>query len=135
MKHILVILTLVSLSFVFASPLRAAPFKAEDKNPNVVAYYEDGPHGIPGNSAHHEGEDIVMQAGKSGVFQQWFYGEGEDYEGKHGHHSVWKPADGCPANWFEMTVTGSGGGNFWGDYLDLEPGTYCIHTNDFKVKK
>lgn len=134
MKKIAFVVVLLSLVIFSPSLAYAAPFKAEDKNPNVVAYYENEDHGIPGNDLYHEGEDLVIQAGKSGVFQQWFYGSGDDYEGDHGHHSVWKPSkDGCPPNWFEMTVTVEGGGNYWGDYL--EPGAYCIHTNDFKVRK
>lgn len=136
MKIQILALAAISLFLVGPSVAEAAPFKAADKNPNVVAHYESGSHGIPGNPNYHEGEDLVMQVGKSGVFQQWFYGKGVDYEDDHGHHSVWKQSkDGCPPNWFEMKVTDMDGGNFWGDYLDLEPGDYCIHTNDFRVEK
>ncbi|MBU2577862.1 hypothetical protein KKA69_03435 [Patescibacteria group bacterium] len=137
MKILILVLALISLFLISPSVAEAVPFKAADKNPNVVAHYEEGVHGIPvQDSGYHEGEDLVTRAGKSGVFQQWFYGEGQDYEGDHGHHSVWKQSkDGCPPNWFEMTVTEKSGSNFWGDYLDLEPGDYCIHTNDFRVAK
>ena len=31
-------------------------------------------HGIVGENEEHRGEDLVMRAGKGGVFQQWFYG-------------------------------------------------------------
>lgn len=121
---------------LIASPASAAPFKA-DKNPNIVANYEDGPHGIPGESEYHEGKDVVMAAGKSGNFQQWFYGySAEDGGIIEGDHSVWKLSkDGsCPDNSFAMTVTGPDGDNFWGDYLEYGS-TYCIHTNDFRVSK
>ncbi len=53
----------------------AAPYNAADNNPQVVAFYPTGTHGIPSEPcANHVGEDLVMRAGNSGNFQQWSYG-------------------------------------------------------------
>ncbi|MGI5827645.1 MAG: hypothetical protein ACOX6V_01330 [Patescibacteria group bacterium] len=137
MKKLIILATVLSLLFFLAGTVKAAPFKAADKNSNVVAYYEEGPHGIPGEEEYHEGKDLVMKAGNSGVFQQWFYGWSEEDGGIiEGDHSVWKLAkdEECPDNWFKMTVTGPDGDNYWGDYLK-EGETYCIHTNDFRAPK
>ena len=73
MKILILVLALISLFLISPSVAEAVPFKAADKNPNVVAHYEEGVHGIPvQDSGYHEGEDLVTRAGKSGVFQQWF---------------------------------------------------------------
>ncbi len=122
---------LITLS---ASPSLAAPFKAEN-NPQIVANYSEGEHGIPGQTYTHEGKDVVMKAGNSPVVQQWFVGTSEE-EGFHGEHSVWKLSkDGtCPPNWFQMTPTEPDGGNYWGDVMEFGQ-TYCIMTNQFLLGK
>jgi hypothetical protein len=132
MKIASMILGLIAV-FVVATPAMAAPFKAADKNPNVVAYYESGAHGIPDEPGiYHEGKDLVMRAGKSGNFQQWFYGFANEYGGViEGDHTVWKlqKDDQCADGWTEIEDAYPE----WGDYL--EPGAdYCVKTNDFKVK-
>jgi hypothetical protein len=122
------------------SSVSAAPFKAEDKNPNVLVYYEDGKHGIVGEDALHEGQDLVMKAGKSGNFQQWFYGIAYEGEGgaaiTEGDHSVWKLSkDGsCPEGWYKLEGVNTSPDKFWGDYLEYGA-TYCIHTNDFRAEQ
>ncbi|KKQ66827.1 MAG: hypothetical protein US86_C0003G0070 [Candidatus Daviesbacteria bacterium GW2011_GWA2_38_24] len=128
-KLIAVALALGLVGSIGVNNASAAPFNAADKNPNVVAFYETGPHGIVGESEFHEGRDLVMEAGKSQVFQQWFLGTSAS-EGLHGEHSVWRPKDNgtCPSNWIffpepfpEM-----------GDYF--EPGQdYCVMTHDYGV--
>ena len=131
-RTIIMVLALVlGATLLPAKPVSAAPFNAADNNPQVVAYYPTGPHGIvsiPG--ANHEGEDLVMRAGKSGNFQQWFYGTfpltGETY----GVHSVWNETKNgkCPANATLVENAYPG----WGDYL--EPGAdYCVIENIFKA--
>jgi hypothetical protein len=110
----------------------AAPFNAVDKNPNIVAAYDDGLHAIIGlkdspGLFHVEGKDVVMAAGKSGNFQQW-------YENGIGYHSVWLHVGDsmeCP-NSFVLVVEAKNppGGDTWGDYL--EDGNYCVKTNAYK---
>ncbi len=132
MKYIMSIFMALAMLFS-AVPVFAAPFKA-DNNPQIVANYATGDHGIPGEPATHTGADVVMQAGNSGNFQQWFYGFADENSGiMEGDHSVWKLSkDGtCPSNTFAMTV---GPNNFWGDYL-VQGATYCIRTNDFHQTK
>ncbi|MGE5393044.1 MAG: hypothetical protein ACM3NH_04865 [Candidatus Saccharibacteria bacterium] len=120
----------VLLSLALTAPALAAPFNAAN-NPNIVANYPTGDHGIAGEPVNHNGADVVMRAGNSGNFQQWFVGTAAENGGvTEGDHSVWMLSkDGsCPNDsWYKMTV---GPGNFWGDYL-VNGGTYCIHTNDF----
>lgn len=131
MKTLILSIILPLLMLSFSKTALAAPFKAADKNPQIVAFYEEGTHGIPGQTYTHEGKDVVMKAGESPVVQQWFVGTSQE-EGFHGEHSVWKLSkDGtCHPNWFKMIVTGPEGNNYWGDVM--EPGaTYCIHTNQF----
>lgn len=115
------------LGLVATPAANAAPFGAADKNPNVVAHFNSGPHGIPGESEFHEGKDIVMNAGQSGNLQQWFFGTSET-EGLHGEHSLWKESkDGCQQN----QVLIEDAHPEWGTYL--EPGAdYCVKTNDFR---
>jgi hypothetical protein len=130
MKKILGSLTALALLMGSGTAL-AAPFKAQN-NPQIVANYPDGLHGIPGETEDHEGADVVMRAGNSGNFQQWFYGTSAS-ESLHGDHSVWKLSkDGtCPNGWLKMANTAD---NFWGNYL-VTDGIYCIHTNDFKPSR
>ncbi len=112
---------------VSVGSVSAAPFNASG-NPNIVANYPTGPHGIPGEAEFHEGADVVMRAGQSGNFQQWFYGTSAS-ENLHGEHSNWKnvgSATTCPNGWILFVDPYPE----WGDYL--EPGAnYCIHTNNF----
>lgn len=96
-------------------------------NPNVVAYYTSGPHGIIGEAEYHEGIDLVMRTGSNGNFQQWFYGNSAS-EGLHGEHSVWKvKKKNCPRNWILVPNPYPA----WGDYL--QPNVdYCVLTNGFR---
>ncbi len=107
----------------------AAPFNA-DGNPQIVANYDSGEHGVVGETETHTGADVVMRAGESGNFQQWFYGTSTEDGGiTEGDHSIWKLSEdgACNGGATAMTVNSE---NFWGDYL-VEGGTYCIKTNDF----
>lgn len=130
-RFITLLLTILIAAVFFATKASAAPFKAADKNPNVVAFYETGPHGIADEPGiYHEGMDIVMKAGKSGNFQQWFYGFADENGGViEGDHSVWRVAkDGCSNGWTRIEDAYPE----WGDYL--KPGAdYCVKTNDFKT--
>lgn len=115
---------------LLAVPLLSVSAMPNENNPNVVAYYENGPHAIVGEPDVHYGKDVVMKAGNSGNFQQWFYGTSA-LEGEHGEHSVWQISkDGtCPDKWDHVADPHPE----WGDYLT--PGTdYCVHTNEFKSK-
>lgn len=111
-----------------AGAVFAAPFNAHDKNPQVVAYYETGSHGIVGENDYHQGIDLVMRDGSNGGFQQWFYGNSTG-DGLHGDHSVWrvlKNGETCSNGWDLVKNPNPA----WGDYLT--PGVdYCVHTNDF----
>ncbi len=118
----------VTLSLMLA-PLGSVAAAPPESNPNVVAYYEEGDHGIVGENTRHWGEDVVMATGQNGNFQQWFYGDSEGEEGVHGEHSVWKVSeDGtCADNWDHVHEPYPE----WGDYLT--PGVdYCVKTNDFR---
>jgi hypothetical protein len=99
---------------------------------HIVAFYTSGRHEIPGEeNDNHYGNDIVMRSGKSGNFQQWFYGT-SDKKGLHGEHTVWKVKKGndCQNGWMEIRQAYPQ----WGDYL--EPNTdYCVKTNEFHVNK
>src|SRR3989344_5420312 len=91
-----VAITLMAGLLLWSVPTIAIP---SPDNPNVVAYYETGPHGIVGEPEYHEGIDLVMRDGPNGNFQQWFYGYSAS-EGWHGEHSIWKVKNGsCQANW------------------------------------
>ncbi len=130
MKQITGLLALLAVAFVLPiGNASAAPVGAVGQNPNIVAYYPTGPHGIPGESEYHEGMDIVMATDSNGNFQQWFYGWSAS-EGLHGEHSVWKiRKDGkdCDKGWLLYPDPYPE----WGDYLT--PGVdYCVKTNDFR---
>ena len=120
------------LYFTMTTSAMAAPFKAEN-NPQIVANYPTGSHGIVGEDAYHEGADVVMTTGKSGNLQQWFYGTSEEVDGTHGDHSVWRNVGSdtsCPEGWDFIANPYPA----WGDYLT--PGNnYCVHTNDYKPTK
>ncbi len=109
----------------------AAPFKAAEYNPSVVAYYPDGWHGVVSEpEGNHLGEDLVLKNGTSGIFQQWSYGtQPATGTGLHGDHDVWMPlANGtCPVG--TTTVPNAYPG--WGDYLKPNT-TYCVRNNEFQ---
>jgi hypothetical protein len=133
MKVLAILLIGVIASLSVSAAAEAAPFKTYDKNPNVVAYYPTGPHGIPDEPGiHHEGKDLVMRAGKSGNFQQWFYGWSEENGGiLEGNHTVWRIVknDKTPGNWTRISDPHPE----WGDYLT--PGVdYLAKTNDFNTR-
>lgn len=130
------IVTALSVVAVFAVPSAAfaAPFNPSFQNPNVVAYYTSGSHGIVGESDYHSGTDLVMQNGKSGNLQQWFYGSSAENGGNvEGDHSVWidvGSATSCQGG--AVLVVNAYAAN-WGSYLT--PGdNYCVRTNDFNQK-
>ncbi len=127
MRYIIVVIILAIAGVVMAPNAHAAPFNAVN-NPQIVANYPTGPHGIPGEAEFHEGADVVMRAGNSGNFQQWFYGTSAS-ESLHGEHSKKKNVGSqteCPNGWVLIPDAHPE----WGDYL--EPGAnYCVHTNDF----
>lgn len=129
MKYLITVIS--SLSFLIASTAAvfAAPSNATN-NPNIVANYNSGPHGIVGENDYHSGQDVVMQNGNSGNLQQWFYGP--SLEGNtEGDHSVWiLSKDGtCPSGWYTLPNAYPA----WGTYL--QPGaTYCVKTNDYHVQ-
>ncbi len=132
MKLLTVLLTV--LMFVFTTnEVYALPENENkaDNNPQVVSYYP-GPndvHGIVGESETHTGSDLVMRAGGSGVFQQWFLGESAS-EGTHGEHSVWVPANNgtCPNGWVYIADPNPIWGTHFPDNTD-----YCVHTNDYAL--
>ncbi len=104
-------------------------------NPNTVAYYPSGLHGIVGEPGiNHEGEDLVMKAGKSGNFLQWFCGTADENGGvQEGEFSLWQEKEegkSCPDNFIEVDNAYPA----WGDYL--KPGAdYCVKTHDFTCKE
>lgn len=128
MKLIFSFLILLSLVFFGTSAAFASPIQPNFDNPNVVAYYPSGIHTIVGEQNDvHTGIDIVMAAGGSGNFQQWFLGTSTN-EGLHGDHSVWlvQKNGSCANGWTEVVNAYPS----WGDYL--QPGAnYCVKTNEF----
>lgn len=140
MKHInkyistIVVVSVVVLGgFLFAGQRSAwaAPNSAGN-NPQIVANYSSGDHGIVGEPFLHQGSDVVMQAGSSGNFQQWFYGTSTESTGTHGDHSIWMLANNgtCPnSNWILVPNASAS----WGDYL-VAGADYCVKTNDYQVK-
>jgi hypothetical protein len=75
-------------------------------------------------SETHTGWDLVKQNGKSGSFQQWFYGY-SDSEGLHGEHSQsGNSKDGtCPDNFPESYSDHDDPNHFWGDHRKMIPTT------------
>lgn len=116
----------LAVTSAFAAPTNN---NKADNNPQVVAYYTSGTHGIVGENATHTGTDLVMQAGQSGNFQQWFTGNStQSSNPTEGDHSVWLwvgQATSCDSGW-NLVVNANAS---WGSYL--QPGNYCVHTNDF----
>lgn len=128
MKKLTAIFSALVISFFGVTSAFAAPFNSN--NPNIVANYSSGDHGIVGEPYLHQGADVVMRAGNSGNFQQWFYGTSEENGGiTEGDHSVWinvGTKTNCPGH----AVLVASAYPAWGDYL--QPGAnYCVSTNDF----
>ncbi len=114
---------------VYTPSAWAAPFNSTN-NPNIVANYPSGSHGIVGEDSLHTGADLVVAAGQSGNFQQWFVGNGDGNVNDEGDHSVWLSvgnSTSCPSGW-DLLVNAQ---NNWGSYL--KPGNYCVHTNNFQT--
>jgi hypothetical protein len=135
MKRIITLAVAVALFAGSASGVLAAPFNAYGKNPNIVEYHPgpDDVHaiiGIDGSDeiVYKEGKDLVMAAGKSGNFQQW-------YENGMGYHSVWLhvgDSTHCPDSFVLIEDARSPEeGDTWGYHL--EEGNYCVKTNAYKV--
>ena|SRR5258708_6259508 len=125
----------LGLFVMSAGAIFAAPYNPNFVNPQVVAFYTSGPHGIPSETcSNHYGFDLVMRDGNSGNFQEWSYGSTPcDENGVlHGDHDLWQISkDGtCPDK--ATTIPNAYPG--WGSYLT--PGaTYCVLNNDFHVNK
>lgn len=129
MRKLLALFTALAVSLFGATAAFAAPFNAGN-NPQIVANYSTGDHGIPGEPYLHTGADVVMRAGNSGNFQQWFYGTSAENGGiTEGDHSVWKNV-GTSTSCSDNETLVADAYPQWGDYL--EPGAnYCVKTNDF----
>lgn len=138
MKKIFGLIVSVCLMSLAVSPALAAPNDAAN-NPNIVANYPDGQHTvIEGNGVtdyNHVGSDVVMQAGNSNNFQQWFNGTSttETADSTHGDHSVWRDIGqdtSCPSGWtFVENPNQPPTGDTWGTYFPSGD-NYCVHTND-----
>ena len=115
---------------VLVTPLTAfaAPFTAIH-NPNIVANYQTGQHGVVSEPYVHTGADVVMQNGQSGNFQQWFYGTtNEPGVTSEGDHSLFKnvgTSSSCTSGATLLTHPVA-----WGSYLNASA-NYCVKTNDF----
>jgi hypothetical protein len=130
MKRFLSFLGVFAVIAAFgAGTALAAPFNSQN-NPQIVANYPTGDHGIVAEPYLHQGADVVMKSGNSGNFQQWFYGTSAENGGiTEGDHSLWKIAQNgqCPSSDWVLVPNASAS---WGDYL--VPGAdYCVNTNDF----
>lgn len=143
MKKLMAAVTALVLSLFGTSVTFAAPFDAADTNPQVVAYYPTGDHGVIGEDETHNGQDLVMEAGVGAnkdplindakVTQQWFYGTSTENGGiTEGDHSVIMLSDDgtCQSGWYALQNVNTSPDNFWGDYLTTNA-TYCVKTNDF----
>ena len=133
MKKIISTLTLIVLlvglgvADVFAAP--PAPKPPRPDHPNVIVFHNGGSHQIPiapeARTQENwylvlEGSDLIMKAGNSDNFHQWFI------NGKVGYHSVWNVTKNgkCPPHG-EIIKGG------WGDYMDSSA-EYCVITNQFR---
>ena len=132
MKYLSVVFVLAGLFLLSSKTVLANPtnFQKAQNNPQVVAYYAGGLHTIPGEEgSSHWGEDLVMRAGGSGNFQQWFLGwsAGESF---HGEHSVWliSRTGNCPQSFMVYVDPNPG----WGDYF-VDGATYCVKTNNYHL--
>lgn len=120
-----------SVSSAHASSHNGGFIKEDQKQ--VVAYYpspSDHTVILPnGDIAYNQiGFDVVKKNGKSGNFQQWYFGDdGTNY------HSVWKVQknDKCPNSSVEIEQAyNPPDGDTWGDYLEPDA-DYCVKTNEF----
>lgn len=117
---------------VTAGSAWAAPFNARN-NPQIVANYPTGDHGVTGEAYLHNGADVVMRAGNSGNFQQWFYGySAETGQITEGDHSLWVSV-GSDTTCRKGGTLVENANQAWGDYL--LSGNYCVYTNDYHVTK
>ncbi|HUV71657.1 MAG TPA: hypothetical protein VMW25_01475 [Clostridia bacterium] len=129
MKKFLTTFSLLVLFFLAAKSASAVTFdhccrvdcNKISKRPNVVACYESGDHGIPGQAEKHVGADWVKSFLGGKMLYQFFCGY-SDSEGLHREVAIWKvKKDKCPSGWllYEDPYPE------WGDYL--VPGAdYCI---------
>jgi len=127
MKYFLVSLAVLIVGLGVSSFAQAAPFSAEN-NPNIVANYSTGDHGIVGDPFLHTGADVVMKLGNSGKFMQWFEGMSAENGGiVQAVKSKWTLSkDGtCPRGSLMIQNINTNPDNFWGDYLQTGA-TYCI---------
>jgi hypothetical protein len=113
---------------VSASP--ANPNKGNN-NPNVVSYYENETHTVIQSDGSIEydqpGDDLVMKAGKSKNFQQWYVGpDGEKV------HTVWKnvgDATECANGWMLIiNPYQPPTGDTWGFHFP-DGDNYCVKSN------
>jgi hypothetical protein len=129
-RNIFPILAAMAGLLVFgAQATLAAPFNATN-NPNIVANYDSGTHGIISESETHTGMDVVMRAGNSGNFQQWFLGTSSE-DGFHGDHSLWQLAKDNITHSSAWILVQNAFPS-WGDYL-MPEANYWVHTNDFHM--
>lgn len=133
MKKILLTIAIVAAVLLTgAITADAAPWvPAENEtNPQIVAYYPEGPHSIVGLDGQFEGRDLVMLRGNSGQIQQWFEGI---IDGKYAAiHSVWNLSKNgsCPGDWIAVPNAYPQ----WGDYL-VPGATYCVKNNYYQGTK
>lgn len=134
MKKLFTLVAVFGLFLLSHQTVSAAPFMAKN-NPQIVANYPTGNHGIVGEPDTHTGADVVMRTGNSGNFQQWFKGTStETGNPLETDHSVIKLSNNgsCQAGWDKLVPTDASGSNYWGDYLQYGA-TYCVRTNDSHV--
>ena len=119
----------IGMGVVEANAAPHANTPPNPNHPNVIVFHKGGTHIIPTAPANRteanwylvlEGKDLIMRAGQSGNFHQWFI------NGEVGYHSVWNVTKNgkCPPK-AEKIVGG------WGDYMDSSA-TYCVITNEFR---
>lgn len=147
-NYLLSLIALVTLVLTGAGYVYAAPFKAADKNPQVVAYYPTGDHGVVSEDATHNGQDLVMETSLGAkkdkfqhdakVTQQWFYGQANEgpngssiAEGDHSLFMLSKDGT-CQKGWYFLKDVNTSSDRFWGDYLTTGA-DYCVKTNDFRA--
>jgi hypothetical protein len=133
MKSALYLVGLLYIFFAGAAVVNASPANPQKaaNNPQVVAYYESSSHTViqPDMSIEYDqwGDDLVMKAGKSGTFQQWYVGpDGEKV------HSVWKnigSSTECPESWLLIVNPYQPPtGDTWG-YHFPNGDNYCVKSN------
>jgi hypothetical protein len=117
----------LALAVVFLSGTAFAAPKDPNSNPNVVAYYPTGDHGVVGEYYLHTGSDLVVAAGNSGNFDQWFIGTTTESNGATvTEHSVWNLSHNgtCPNGWILVPNASAD----WGSYLTAGA-DYCVSTS------